>query len=221
MKLTLEQVKNNPYVKEYIKQTEIALRALGFTEHGQRHSDLVSKRAYFLAQKIGLSKEQRELAAIAGYLHDFGNFLGRNQHHYWGALLASQIFGNKLDPKNLSILIQAIANHDKYEMKFTSKVSAILVLADKSDVHFTRVVEPNGDQIKADIHDRVNFATKENKIEVDKKEKKIKLELKIETDICPVMEYFEIFTERMAYCREAANYLGYSFNLVINNFNLL
>jgi len=117
--------------------------------------------------------------------------------------------------------MQAISNHDKFEMKFSNKISAVLVLADKSDVHKSRVKKKQTSQIQMDIHDRVNFATTETKIKFEKPQKTIKLILKINTSICPIMEYFEIFTARMTFCREAASYLGLKFTLIINNFKLL
>lgn len=219
--LNLQQIKNNPQVIEFLKQTEIALEALEYTEHGYRHAQLVSDRARNLAKEIGLSKREQELAAIAGYCHDMGNFLGRTEHHYWGALLFHQIFQKDFTPKELGLVIQAIANHDKMEMKFSNKISAIVVLADKSDVHRSRVISQSWAKIRADIHDRVNYATTETKLKVDKSRKKIILTLQIDTKFVPIMEYFEIFTDRMAYCRQAAEYLDYKFSLVINNVKLL
>jgi hypothetical protein len=117
--------------------------------------------------------------------------------------------------------MKAIANHDKYEMKFSDPISAIVVLADKSDVRRERVIVKDLKIIKSDIHNRVNFAVKSSRLGIDKKKKRITLVLRIDTSFVPVMEYFEIFTERMVYCRKAAEYLGYQFNLVINNFKLL
>lgn len=219
--LTLSQVINHQQVKEFLKQTALSLAALAYTEHSFRHADLVAKRALSLAAKIGLPQREQELAGIAGYCHDMGNFLGRTQHHYWGALLFHQIFQEQLLAKELSLVIQGITNHDKEEMKLTNKVSAIIVLADKSDVHRSRVLTRSVEAIKQDIHDRVNYATTRAKLRVDKNKKAITLLLRIDTKFVPVMEYFEIFTVRMAYCREAARFLGYKFNLVINNFRLL
>lgn len=206
---------------EFLKQTESALEALEYTEHGYRHAQLVSDRARNLAKEIGLSKGEQELAPIAGYCHDIGNFLGRSQHHYWSALLFHQIFQLDFTPEELSLIMQAIANHDKEEMKFSNKISAVIVLADKSDVHRSRVISQSWAKIRADIHDRVNYATTESKLRIDKENKKIVLTLKIDTKSVSIMEYFEIFTERMAYCRQAAKYLGYKFSLVINNIKLL
>jgi len=219
--LTLIQVKKNPQINEFIKQTIAALKALEYTEHGFRHIQLVADRARNLAREVDLSRPEQELSAIAGYCHDMGNFLGRSEHHYWGALLFHQIFQNDFSAREITQVIQAIANHDKGEMKFSNEVSAILVLADKSDVHRSRVIYRSLAKIERDIHDRVNYATTDSKLKIDKAHEKIILTLLIDTKFVPIMEYFEIFTERMSYCRLAAKYLGYKFSLVINNIKLL
>ena len=219
--ITLSQVKKHPQILEFIKQTEITLVELSYTDHGLRHSNLVADRARTIAKEIGLSKKEGELAAIAGFCHDMGNFLSRSLHNYFAALLFQQIFDNDFDPKELVTIMQAIANHDKKQddMSFASPVSALVVLADKSDVHCSRVIVKVMKEIKADIHDRVNHATKSCCLKIDKEKKRITLTLKIDTNFVPIMEYFEIFTERMVFCRKAAEYLGYDFGLVINKFN--
>ena len=136
-------------------------------------------------------------------------------------MLLFDIFKNEINIKDLTILMQAVANHDKEDMRFVHPVSAITVIADKSDVRRERVLEKDLAKIKLDIHDRVNYATIENNLKVDDKNKTITLKLKIDTQFCEVMEYFEIFTDRMNYCRLSAQFFGYKFNLVINNFKLL
>jgi hypothetical protein len=219
--MNISQIKKNQIFLEFIKQAENSLSVLGYTEHGLKHATLVSERCGALAREIDLSDNEQELSAIAGICHDIGNFLSRTNHHYFGALLFSQIFGNDFEPKDLAIIMQAISNHDKDEMKFANPISAILVLADKSDVRRSRVLLKEISKIKADIHNRVNFATNFSKLVVNNKKKTITLNLKIDTNFVPIMEYFEIFTERMAYCRKAAEYLDYKFCLVINNFKLL
>ncbi len=219
--LKLNQIKKDPQVKELIKQTEIAMGAIGYTEHGLPHANLVASRARDIAKKIGLSSREEELAAISGFCHDMGNFMSRDYHNYFGSLLFHQIFNEKFEPKEMFQIMQAISNHDKAEMNFTNKVSAILVLADKSDVRRSRVMIKNVKEIENDIHNRVNFATKESVLKVNKNKKTITLTLSINSKSVPVMEYFEIFTNRMVYCRQAAKYLNYHFGLVINNFKLL
>lgn len=221
MALNLNDVKDNLQIQNFIKQTEEAMTALNYTNHGIRHTNLVAQRAKDLAKNVGLSQREGELSAIAGYCHDMGNFMTRTFHHYYAALLFHQIFQDKFEPQEMSTIMQAIANHDKEEMNFSHAVSCVLVIADKSDVHKSRVVETDVAKIKQDIHDRVNFATHESSLKVDKAKKRITLKLKIDTNFCSVMEYFEIFTERMVFCRKAAKFLGYDFGLVINNFRLL
>lgn len=215
--LTLSDIKKNFQVLEFIKQTEISLNALSYTEHGLRHAELVTARARTIATRMELEKREVELAEIASFCHDMGNFLSRTYHNYLASVLFHQIFGNEFAPEELVVIMQAIANHDKEEMKFTNKISAIVVLADKSDVHYSRVTDDRDD----DIHDRVNLATELSRLKIDKNKKRIILSLKINTNAVSVMEYFEIFTERMVYCRKAAEFLGYDFGLVINNFKLL
>ncbi|MBZ9577710.1 HD domain-containing protein [Patescibacteria group bacterium] len=221
--ITLAQVKKNPQILEFIKGTENVLAALSYTDHGFRHADLVADRARTIAKEIGLSGEEGELAAIAGFCHDMGNFLSRTYHNYFGALLFSQVFKDKFEPKELVTIMQAIANHDKKieDVSFASPISAIVVLADKSDVHRSRVSARVMEEIKSDIHDRVNYATKLSRLKIDKNKKRITLTLRIDTNFVPIVEYFEIFTDRMVFCRKAAEYLGYDFGLIINKFRLL
>lgn len=217
----LANVKSNPLILEFIRESEASLRALSFTEHGFRHATLVSDRARNIAQDMGFSAKEAELAAIAGFCHDMGNFVGRTDHHYWGSILFSQIFSSEFSPADLARIMQAIANHDKEDMRFTNPTSALVVLADKSDVSRKRVFADQINDIETDIHDRVNYATTDARLKVNKNSKKIILTIKIDTKFVPIMEYFEIFTGRMTYCRTAAEFLGYEFGLTINNFKLL
>ena len=219
--ITLKDVKKNPYILEFINRTEESMTAISYTNHGLRHTNIVADRAISIAKNMGLSQREIELAGIAGFCHDMGNFMTRTYHHYFGAMLFQQVFGSIIEPKELTTIMQAIANHDKEEMEFTHPATAVLILADKSDVDRSRVTEKDMEKIKSDIHDRVNYATRDSKLKVDKEKKKITLTLKIDTNFCPIIEYFEIFTDRMVFCRKAAQFLGYDFGLVINNFRLL
>jgi len=220
---SLSQVKKNQQILGFIKETEKTLAALSYTDHGLRHANLTADRARNIAKEIGLGKRDQELVAIASFCHDMGNFLSRSHHNYFGALLFHQVFVDDFGPKEMTNIMQAISNHDKSQedMSFANPISAVLVLADKSDVHRSRVIVKKMEEIKADIHDRVNYATRECRLKIDKTKKKITLTLKIDTNFVPIMEYFEIFTDRMVFCRLAAEYLGYKFGLVINNFRLL
>ena len=218
---TLNDVKNNAQVINFIEQTEGALKVLSYTDHGLRHTNIVSDRAMKIARDVGLTAREIELAGIAGFCHDMGNFMTRTYHHYYAALIFHQIFQNDFLPEEMSTIMQAIANHDKEEMDFTHAISAVLVLADKSDVDRSRVTEKDMAKIKSDIHDRVNYATTESRLKIDKVKGRITLSLKIDTNFVPIMEYFEIFTERMVFCRTAAEFLGYKFGIVINKTRLL
>ena len=219
--LNLRQVKNNTRVLEFINQSDLSTKALGYTEHGFRHSNLVSGEAKRVAKEIGSKERDQELAGIAGFCHDMGNFLGRSKHHYWGAILFHQIFANDFSDEEISLITQAIANHDKDTMKLTNNISALVVLADKSDVHRERVLSMPLKEVKTDKHNRVNYAVTRSDLRVSKAKKQISLLLKIDTNFVPIIEYFEIFTERMSYCREAADYLGYQFSIEINGIKLL
>jgi metal-dependent HD superfamily phosphatase/phosphodiesterase len=219
--MNFSDVKKDPQILEFIRQTEVALSALSYTDHGLRHCSLTADRARTIAKDIGLDKREQELAAIAAFCHDMGNFLSRTLHNYLAAMLFHQVFSDKFPVRELTEVMQTIAGHDKAEMNFVNSITAVLVLADKSDVHRSRVTVQKMEDIKADIHDRVNYATKDSKLKVDKSKKRITLTLKIDVNFVQIMEYFEIFTERMVFCRRAAEYLGYSFGLVINNTRLL
>ncbi len=219
-KITLAEVKANPYVNNFISQTEKYLIALGYTDHGFRHVEIVSQRCMDLAKKLGMSQHDQELAGIVGYCHDMANFLGRTQHHYWAAMLFSQVFIPDYEPEDISRICQAIVSHDKDDLKIVDKLSAILILADKSDVHRSRVVNSGSKNLEQDIHDRVNYAATGNSLTVDKKRKNITLKIQIDTNQAKLIDYFEIFIERMTFCRLAAKFLGYKFILVINNFRL-
>jgi metal-dependent HD superfamily phosphatase/phosphodiesterase len=219
--LTLKDVRGNKQILEFINQTDESMKALSYTNHGLRHTGVVADRAMKIAKSIGLSEREVELAGIVGYCHDMGNFMSRTNHHYFAGLLFFQVFSGQFDEKEMAQIMQAIAEHDKPEMNFTTAIAAVLVIADKSDVDRSRVAQREMKDIRKDIHDRVNYATTESNLKVDKLKKRITLTLKIDTNFVPVMEYFEIFTERMAFCRTAAKFLGYDFGLIINKFRLL
>lgn len=222
MDLNLINIKQNSQIDEFINQTDKKLNNLNFTDHGRRHANIVCDRAVKIAKTIRLSQSEIEYSAIAGYCHDIGNFIDRKLHHYWGSLLFHQIFTNKTsDIEGLSIIVQAIANHDKEEARLTNNTSAVLIIADKSDVHRDRVKERDKYKIMKEIHNRVNYSILRNDLDVNKDTKIITLLLKLNTKTTTIMDYFEIFLDRMKYCRSSADYLGYKFKLIINDFSLI
>jgi metal-dependent HD superfamily phosphatase/phosphodiesterase len=218
--VTLEQVKKDPEVQAYVTGGDAVLAAMGYTEHGQRHASLVSNIARNILERLSFSDREVELAAIAGYIHDIGNVVSRHDHEQIGALLAMRILaGLGMPPAEIAPVIAAIGNHRDDIGEPVNNVAAALLLADKSDVHRTRV--RNSDMAAFDIHDRVNYAAEHSFVRVDERRKTVTLELKIDTKISPVMDYFEIFLARMILCRRAASFLGCDFELVINGVRLL
>lgn len=218
--ITLEDIKNNPVVDSFIRKGNEYLGVLGFTEHSYRHLNLVSSIARNILEKLGYPKREAELAAIAGYLHDIGNVVSRNEHGISGAALAFPILMNMgMHHDEVATVISAVANHEEQYGQPVNNVAAALIMADKSDVHRSRV--RNQDFATFDIHDRVNYAVEHAFVRVDKDKRTITMDLTIDINICPVMEYFEIFLTRMTLCRRAANFLQCNFELIINDSKLL
>ena len=220
-RITVEEIKTDPIFQALIKKADEHLTAMGFTEHGFRHADLVSHIAYNVLDRLHFPRRTCELAAIAGFLHDIGNVVARDRHGPSGAALAYPILLRLgLNPDELATILGAIGNHEEEYGEAVSKVAAALILADKSDVHRTRV-KTKKDAAQFDIHDRVNYAAVKSFLGVEANQKQITLDISIDVTITPVMEYFEIFLDRMVMCRRAARVLGCQFGLVINGNKLL
>jgi len=219
-RVTLDVVKADAEVEAYVDKANEYLGALGFTEHGFRHASLTSRIAYNVLQRLNYPDRDAELTAIAAYLHDIGNFVSRKSHEHTGALLAGGMLERLgMPPLERAIVMGAIGNHEESHGEPVSAVAAAVILADKSDVHRSRV--RNTDPTTFDIHDRVNYAVQHSFLRVEDKPPTIVLELTINTDRAPVMEYFEIFLTRMLMCRRAAKFLRADFNLVVNGARLL
>lgn len=219
MKITYQDLKNNEAISTYIKKADESLIALGYTEHSFAHVTKVAELASEILLTLGYSEREAELAKMAGYLHDIGNVVNRVEHAQSGAVMAFRILDKMgADPEDIATIITAIGNHDESTAYPVNAVAAALILADKTDVRYTRV--RNQDFASFDIHDRVNYSVKESKVEVVK-DSHITLDLTIETKMCTVMDYFEIFLNRMILCRKAAEKLGLNFQLVINGQRLI
>ena len=218
--ITLDDVKKNPEVDALILGAQKQLNALGYTEHGHRHISIVSKRAGDILEKLGYPKRTVELARIAGYLHDIGNCVNRVDHAHSGAILAYNLLKEMGMPvEERTEIMMAIGNHDENTGSAISDIGSAVILADKSDVHRDRVVNKNLSTF--DIHDRVNYAVTNADLTLDENERKIVLKLTIDTKICPVLDYFEIFMDRTMMSKYAAKYLKIWFELIINNTKLL
>ncbi len=214
--LTYEDIKKSAEIKTYIKAADESLLALGYTEHSTAHVSKVAEDAARILRVLGYPSREVELAKIAGYLHDIGNLVNREEHSQSGAVIAFRILDKMgMEAEEVAKIVTAIGNHDEGTGVPVNALSAALILADKSDVRRTRV--RNSDMSTFDIHDRVNYSVRKSELDINAPDKLISLELDIDTGISPVMDYFEIFIRRMVLCRKAAERLGLAFRLVINN----
>lgn len=218
--LTFERVKNDPSVQIYIKKADEALTALGYTEHSFTHVTRVSDTIKYILSTLNYPEREIEIAQIAGYLHDIGNTVNRVNHALSGASMAFTIL-NQMggDPAEIASIITAIGNHDEKTAVVVNHLAAALILSDKTDVRRSRARKQ--DFTSFDIHDRVNYSVIKPSIEINEAHTQIVLNLKIDTQYCSVMDYFEIFLGRMLLCKKAAEKLGMVFMLVINDQHLL
>jgi len=218
--VTLEMIKRDTEIDTYIRKGNEYLGAMGFTEHSYRHVNLVSNVSQNILEKLNFDARLVELAGIAGYMHDIGNVISRYDHGQSGAVMAYSILKQyEMPPEEIASVISAIGNHEEQYGHAVNEVAAVLILADKSDVHRSRV--RNRDFATFDIHDRVNYAVEHSFLRVSAEQKKITMELTIDLEISTIMEYFEIFLSRMVMCRRAAAFLDCHFGLVINEARLL
>lgn len=220
MKIDFEAVRNNPEIRTYITQADASLVALGYTEHSFAHVTKCAMTAAGLLEDLGYDARHIELAKIAGFMHDIGNVINRVDHAQSGAVMAFRILDKMgMEPADVAVVITAIGNHDEHTAYPVNAVAAALILADKSDVRRSRV--RNQDTINFDIHDRVNYAVEESDLTLDTQAKTLTLSIAIDTEICAVMDYFEIFLSRMLLCRKAAEFFSLKFQLVINGSKVL
>ena len=213
--ITYEEIKHNESINTYIKRADESLMALGFTEHSFAHVGKVAESAKYILETLGYSERDVELVKIAAYLHDIGNLVNRIEHSQSGAVMAFRILDNlKMDAADIATIVTAIGNHDEGTGVPVNPVAAALIIADKSDVRRSRV--RNQDKATFDIHDRVNYSVKKSVLKINEEHTIIKLKLSIDTKYGSIMDYFEIFIDRMIMCRKAAECLGMQFKLIIN-----
>lgn len=219
MDLIFENILKDEAVRTYIMKADESLLAMGYTEHSFAHVKKVAEMAGEILKIQGFDDREIELAKIAGYLHDIGNVINRIDHAQSGAVMAFRILDRmNADPEDIATIVTAIGNHDESTAFPVNAVAAALILADKTDVRRTRV--RNHDTVTFDIHDRVNYSVKESQLKIEKGWY-IELLMTIDTEICPVVDYFEIFLGRMILCRKAAEKLGLGFRLTINGNRLM
>ncbi len=221
MAITYADIRNNEQIQALIEAGNAALEVMGFTDHGYGHAGLTAKIAGDLLETLGFDEHTCELARIAGYMHDIGNAVNRADHALTGATLSFSILSSLGMPaKDVAAVVTAIGNHDEHAANAVTPLSAALILADKSDVRRSRVrCKPT--DIKFDMHDRVNYAVVDSALTVGETQQTLTLRLTIDTEICPVMDYFEIFLTRMLLCRDAAQFFKLQFELIINDTRML
>ena len=218
--MTYEQIRKNPDINIYIQQADETLASLGFTEHSFAHVTMVAERAEYILRTMGYPERTIELAKIAGYLHDIGNLVNRTDHSQSGAVMAFRILDKLGFPADeIAVIVSAIGNHDEGTGVPVNPVAAALILADKSDVRRNRV--RNQDIPSFDIHDRVNYSVTRSALKINEEHTVITLKLSVDMNFGSVMDYFEIFMQRMILCRKAAQRLDLQFRLVINGQQLI
>ena len=217
--ITIEEIQRDPVISAFITGADRVMEGLGYTEHGFRHANLTARIAFNVLTRLDRSEREANLACIAGYVHDVGNMVTREAHGQTGAVLVYDALKDRMATSDLAVIMAAVGNHEEEGGEAVSAVSAAVILADKSDVHRSRVRKAA--QIDFDIHDRVNYAAEQSFLRVDSGARTITLELTIDTEISHVMEYFEIFLHRMMMCRRAAQQLDCRFKLTINGATLL
>ena len=218
--LTYKEITKNEAIKTYIVRADESLGALGFTEHSFSHVLHVAKTAGYILETMGYDERTVELAKIAGYLHDIGNLVNRKDHSQSGAVMAWSILNDmNCDPGEMATIVTAIGNHDEGTGVPVNAVAAAMILADKADVRRSRV--RNKDFATFDIHDRVNYSVQKSALKINEEKTCVTLELTVDTQFGSVMDYFEIFLQRMILCRKAAEKLGLKFDLIINDQQLI
>ena len=215
-----EKIRQSEAIKVYIQRADESLAALGFTEHSFAHVTKVAETVRYILETLGYSAHDVEMGMIAAYLHDIGNLINRSEHAQSGAIMAFRILDEMGMPaEDVATIVTAIGNHDEGTGVPVNDIAAALILADKSDVRRSRV--RNQDQQTFDIHDRVNYSVEKSVLKINQEHSLIKLKLSVDTHYSSVMDYFEIFLQRMVMCRKAAEKLGLTFKLMINEQSLI
>ena len=218
--VTYKYIKQNPDIMEYIKRADQSLKAQGYTEHSFAHVEIVAQNASMILETLGYDERTVELARIAGIMHDIGNVINRIDHAQSGAVMAFRLLDNLSMPASeICSIISAIGNHDESTATPVDPISAALIIADKADVRRSRV--RNNDFTKFDIHDRVNYAVEQSSLYFNEEKTAIILDIKIDIGISNLIEYFEIFLDRMLLCKRACSFLGVDFQMIANGSPLM
>ena len=214
-KITYKMVKESKEVNAFLEKGNESLGVLGYTEHSRKHAAKVAETSARILETLGYDPHLIELAKIAGYMHDIGNCVNRHDHPHSGAIMAFTLLNRwNVDPLDTAVIVSAIGQHDERTGTAVDPVSAALILADKTDVRRNRV----RNQVKEtfDKHDRVNYAALSSKLIINAEDKTAKLKIVLDENISSIMDYFEIFMQRMLMCKRASELLGLNFKLIAN-----
>ena len=218
--VTYKYIKQNADIHTYIKNADAAVAAQGYTEHSFAHVEKVADTVRMIMEGLGCDERKTELGMIAAYLHDIGNVINRVDHAQSGAVMAFRLLDNlKMPADEICDIISAIGNHDEHTAQPLNAITAALIIADKTDVRRSRV--RNVEEVADDIHDRVNYAVEKSELYFNEDKTELTLDLTIDNKISSVMEYFEIFMQRMILCKKAAHFLGVRFRIRANGSDLV
>ncbi len=218
--VTYKYIRQNPDIRTYIENADAAVKAQGYTEHSFAHVEKVADTVKMILETMGCDERKVELGMIAAYLHDIGNVINRVDHAQSGAVMAFRLLDNLNMPANeICDIISAIGNHDEATAQPLNAITAALIIADKTDVRRSRV--RNIADLAGDIHDRVNFAVEKSELYFSEDKSELILDLTIDKRISSVMDYFEIFMQRMILCRKSAAFLGVTFRMRVNGADMI
>jgi metal-dependent HD superfamily phosphatase/phosphodiesterase len=218
--VTYKYIKQNPDIMEYIRRADKTLEVMGYTEHSFPHVERVAAVSAMILERLGYDERTVELARIASMMHDIGNVINRIDHAQSGAVMAFRLLDNLSMPASeICSVIAAIGNHDEGTGMPLDPISAAMIIGDKTDVRRSRV--RNTDPMTFDIHDRVNYAVEHAELSFQEDNTSLLLSLTIDTAISSVLEYFEIFLQRMLLCQKAAEFLGICFHMNVNGAKML
>ena len=206
--MTFEEIEKNETIRAYISKADESLVALGYTEHSFAHVTHVATMAGYLLETLGYRRPHRRAGKDRGLS---ARYRQSGQPHR--ALAERRRHGVPdsglrwaSGPRTIATIVTAIGNHDEGTGVPVNAVAAALILADKADVRRSRV--RNQDTTTFDIHDRVNYSVKKSTLKINEDRTLVKLKLTVDTHFGSVMDYFEIFMQRMILCRKAAEKLG-------------
>lgn len=212
-----ERLRHDPEILELIDRADAVVAAMGYTDHGRRHVTLVAVNAARVLQQLGHDAHECDLAAVSGLLHDLGNCAGRQGHASSGAIFVYQLLRARgIPPADAAIVMTAIGNHDEVELGTpVDAPSAALILADKADIHRSRVRTRRREDF--DIHDRVNYSIQKATLDVDAAAKAVSLRLVADKDYAEPGDIVDLFSSRFAMSRSAAELLGCSYRVIVND----